>query len=313
MIRLGLLLALMSAPAIAATFGELEPAQGTWRVYRGTTFVCSRDSEQAAKDCAAADAEARRTTTRYQIRYPNRYGTATYTPQAPVNCVVSAWSDWTGGQWSACANGTQTRQETHTRTIVTQPANGGTACPVLTETRTATQACTVEPPPTGDWTHCANQGDTICGDPVGAYTGTRTVRFVADTRWVERELSSGGICNSTTFGGINPAPGALKTCQVRAGTSEPPPPPDPPSTGTGTALLNWTPSAQNVDGTPATLTGFRIRYGRSADSLNQVAEVGPVTTYTVTALASGTWYFGVAAVSGIGESAVSNIASKVVP
>src|SRR6185503_7179715 len=65
----------------------------------------------------------------------------------PVNCVVSAWSAWAAtDEWSACSAGTQTRAEQRTRTITTQPANGGTACPALSETRTVTQSCTVEPP-----------------------------------------------------------------------------------------------------------------------------------------------------------------------
>jgi len=63
----------------------------------------------------------------------------------PVNCQVSAFSDWTGGAWSQCVNGTQSRLETRTRTIITPPANGGTACPALTETRTNTQSCTTNP------------------------------------------------------------------------------------------------------------------------------------------------------------------------
>lgn len=71
---------------------------------------------------------------------------ATVTPDpVPINCVVSAYGAWTGGAWSTCVNGAQTRQETRARTITTQPANGGAACPVLTETRTATQPCTTAP------------------------------------------------------------------------------------------------------------------------------------------------------------------------
>lgn len=61
----------------------------------------------------------------------------------PVNCTVSAWSAWTAGAWSTCSGGQQSRTETRTRTVTTQPTNGGTACPVLTETRTVTQACSV--------------------------------------------------------------------------------------------------------------------------------------------------------------------------
>lgn len=49
-----------------------------------------------------------------------------YRDPAPVDCVVSDWSDW-----SECVEGTQTR----TRTIITSPEHGGMACPVLTETR----------------------------------------------------------------------------------------------------------------------------------------------------------------------------------
>lgn len=44
----------------------------------------------------------------------------------PVNCVVSAW-----GPWGACVAGVKTR----TRTVLTQPACGGTACPVLEQTQ----------------------------------------------------------------------------------------------------------------------------------------------------------------------------------
>lgn len=56
---------------------------------------------------------------------------------APVDCVLSAWS-----AWGPCVNGQQSR----TRTVITPPSNGGSACGPLTET----QACTppTPPPPT---------------------------------------------------------------------------------------------------------------------------------------------------------------------
>lgn len=65
---------------------------------------------------------------------------------APVDCVVSDWIFQSATMWGACVNSTQTRTETWVRTIVTQPANGGSACPALTETRVATQSCTAPPP-----------------------------------------------------------------------------------------------------------------------------------------------------------------------
>lgn len=69
-------------------------------------------------------------------------GTTLHAPApTPVDCAVSAWSAWSAGAWSACSTGQQSRTETRTRTVTTQPANGGTACPALTETRTVTQAC----------------------------------------------------------------------------------------------------------------------------------------------------------------------------
>lgn len=67
------------------TTGSLEPTTGTWRAYRGSTFgtlVCSNSSEAAMLACVAADAETRKVSTRYQLRYPNRYVTVTYS--APV-------------------------------------------------------------------------------------------------------------------------------------------------------------------------------------------------------------------------------------
>lgn len=76
-------------------------------------------------------------------------GTQPPPPPPPIDCVVSAWTMTSAGPWGACsAAGTQTRDEVWGRTVTTQPANGGAACPALTETRTGTQACTVEPPPT---------------------------------------------------------------------------------------------------------------------------------------------------------------------
>ena len=66
-------------------------------------------------------------------------------PPPPVDCVVSAFTLTSAGEWGMCVNGLQSRAELWSRTILTPPSNGGSACPALTEIRTGTQACTVPP------------------------------------------------------------------------------------------------------------------------------------------------------------------------
>jgi len=61
------------------------------------------------------------------------------TQGCPVNCQVSGWSGF-GACSASCGGGTQTQ----TRYITVNPANGGTACPVLSESQSCnTQPCTL--------------------------------------------------------------------------------------------------------------------------------------------------------------------------
>lgn len=297
-----------SAADAETTTGPLEPAAGTWRSHRGPQWsiaVCSANSEAGVMACSAADAERRRESTRYRFSYPNRYILITYVVSTPVDCVVSAWTDWAAGDWSTCAGGTQTRQETRTRTVVTQPAHGGAACPALSEVRTGTQPCTV-PDPTA-WTHCANQGE-LC-----PFTGTRHLRYGADTRWVERDVvaeNGGWVCDNRLG---NPAVGVTKTCQLQGAVMPPTDPP--PDTGTGTARVHsWNSPTTNTDGTAAQVTGFRIVYGRApAELVSSVEVLDPASrSYIVTQLGAGTWYFAIMAVASGNASGISNVVQKTV-
>jgi hypothetical protein len=85
----------------------------------------------------------------------------------------------------------------------------------------------------------------------------------------------------------------------------------------GTAVISWTPPTQNSDGSTLTnLDGFYVSYGRTADLLDQRVDVTNegLTTYTVSNLASGTWFFAVSAYATNGStSEVSNVASKTIP
>lgn len=84
----------------------------------------------------------------------------------------------------------------------------------------------------------------------------------------------------------------------------------------GTATLTWVPPTLNTNGTPVTtLTGYHIYYGTSAAALTQSIMVSgaSTTSYEITGLSSGTWYFAVAADAADGtESAPSNVGSKTI-
>jgi hypothetical protein len=84
----------------------------------------------------------------------------------------------------------------------------------------------------------------------------------------------------------------------------------------GSATVNWTPPTSNSDGSALTdLAGYRILYGRSADALDQTAEVSNpgLTSYQIENLSTGTWYFAVVAVNSAGaQSSISNVATKVI-
>lgn len=85
---------------------------------------------------------------------------------------------------------------------------------------------------------------------------------------------------------------------------------------TGTATVFWVAPTQNSDGSALTdLAGFRIYFGTNSGSLTQVVQVtnAQATSYVVSGLTSGTWYFAVTSYGSDGtESARSAEASKTI-
>lgn len=84
--------------------------------------------------------------------------------------------------------------------------------------------------------------------------------------------------------------------------------------GSTTSKLSWTPPTQNTDGSALTdLAGYRILYGPSATSLGQTIDLpnASLTTYTVTNLTAGNWFFSVRTFNASGvESVNSTVAQK---
>lgn len=88
-------------------------------------------------------------------------------------------------------------------------------------------------------------------------------------------------------------------------------------TTSGSAKVTWVPPTQNSNGTALTnLAGYEVDYGTAANALNKTLTVAnpAQSSFTVTNLASGTWYFAVKAYTNSGvQSALSTVVSKSIP
>lgn len=82
------------------------------------------------------------------------------------------------------------------------------------------------------------------------------------------------------------------------------------------ATLSWTPPATNTDGSALTnLAGYRVSYGTSPTALTQTIQLATpgLSSYTISDLAPGTYYFAVRAYTSAGtESTNSNVGSKII-
>jgi len=87
------------------------------------------------------------------------------------------------------------------------------------------------------------------------------------------------------------------------------------SSGSGSATVNWQPPSQNTNGTSVSnLAGYTIYYGTSQSSYTSVKVANPgLTSYVISSLSPGTYYFVVTAYNNSGESsAYSAVASKTI-
>ena len=84
----------------------------------------------------------------------------------------------------------------------------------------------------------------------------------------------------------------------------------------GTATLSWSAPTDNSNGSPITgLAGYFVYYGTDPSNLTKSIDVAgaTTTTYTVTGLTAGTYYFAVAAYNSEGvDSSLSNIGQKTI-
>jgi hypothetical protein len=87
-------------------------------------------------------------------------------------------------------------------------------------------------------------------------------------------------------------------------------------TGNGSATLSWLPPTTNTNGTTLTnLAGYQIKYGTNSGALSQTVQVANpgLTTYVISNLSPGTYYFGTLAYTSTGtQSKLSSLVSKTI-
>jgi hypothetical protein len=322
------------------------------KVYAATTvtrqggtgdFACCEDANcdkpigsQYARDWAAKDACQALTEadgkTRYFRQWPMRVEKVGAPPPPPVTCPPAPAS--TTRTQTCPAGTTGSWQQTSTSTVGAAPA-----CTVTTTwapVDAPAGACATTPPPTpsapanlaaavsANTTTPANSNVTLTWTAVTGVDVYEVHRcagatctnfaFLADVKAPETKYTNSNIPGGTTVRykvrAWQPVTGPFSDIVTVTMPTQPPP------QANGSATIKWEAPTQNTDGTTFdTLAGFRIVYGTSATVLSSTVTVSNpgVSSYVVTNLAPGTWYFAVRAYSTAGyESADSNVASKVI-
>ena len=119
---------------------------------------------------------------------------------------------------------------------------------------------------------------------------------------------TGTYANITISASDGQSSSALPPFSISVGTTQ---------AATGSATLEWSDPTKNTNGSALTdLAGIHIYYGTSESAMNHEITVSSTseTSYTISGLAAGTWYFGATAYTTAGmQSALSEIGSKTIP
>jgi len=145
---------------------------------------------------------------------------------------------------------------------------------------------------------------------------TQSLRLIVASRLLAAVVVIGALA-ACGGGGGSPASSTSSASGAPLSSSDSSPAASSPSTsGIGAATLSWAAPDQNTDGSALTnLAGYRIYFGTSADSLDQVIDIPTVgiTTYVVDDLDAGTYYFSIRAYNTVGaESVLSNVVSDTI-
>ncbi len=226
--------------------------------------------------------------------------TLTWSSTNATSCTASG--GWSGSELTIGSESTSGLLAT-TKYTLACAGTGGTASQSVTVTVPAVPIVSLSASPTSiasggsstmTWSSTNATSCTASGGTSGALatSGSQTTGALsATTTYTLSCTGSGGSASHSATVTVTPA-------------------------ATGAVTLSWVPPTTNSNGTPVTpLTGYTIYYGKSASSLTQSIVVSgeSTTSYTVTGIASGTWYFALDADASDGtQSALSNVASRTI-
>jgi hypothetical protein len=210
--------------------------------------------------------------------------------------------------------------------IVIAASDGRTsaALPAFTVQVVASQTSTTEPPPTISGTPPTSDvaGSPYSFQPSASGPSGTTLAFSVQNKptWANFSIATGQLYGTpaSTQTGIysniavsvsdGVASSSLPPFSITVTSATP---------TTGNATVNWVAPTMNTDGSAlADLAGTVVYYGTSASNLNQSVQVAGATqtSYTISNLASGTWYFGGVAYTTTGmQGAMSALVSATIP
>ena len=161
-------------------------------------------------------------------------------------------------------------------TTTTYTLTASNSAGAVSKSLTITVTAVVTPPTTSTWTKCAVENATC------AFTGTKTVRYGANGKYIIKTISGGTPCTNAVFG--DPIVGTVKTCELMSTTTTPTPPPAVTAqkifstqvptqmTNTDGANVNYELGLQFVSTAAGKITAIRF-YKSPSESANHIGRI----------------------------------------
>jgi hypothetical protein len=171
----------------------------------------------------------------------------------------------------------------------------------------------------------SNTPPTISGTPATSVTAGQAYSFVPTASDPDGQTLAFGIANKPSWATFNVSTGRLSgtpaaanvgtyaniVISVSDGTASATLPAFAiivqAAPATGSAKLSWVAPTTNEDGSALTnLAGYKVRYGKSAGTLDQLLNIPDpgATTATIGGLSTGTWYFTLSDYTNVGVESV---------